>query len=70
MQSEYVYPDFSDRNSPTVWEEQGKPVLLHWAIERKRKLLVHHVPRHVGDEIDARVRAGFPIFLTREAMGR
>ena len=70
MQSEYVYPDFSDRNSPTVWEEQGKPVLLNRAIERKRELLARHVPRHVSDEIDARVRAGFPIFLSREAMGR
>ena len=70
MQSEYVYPDFSDRNSPTVWEEQGKPVLLNRAIERKRELLARHVPRHVGDEIDARVRAEFPIFLSREAMGR
>ena len=70
MQSEYVYPDFSDRNSPTVWEEQGKPVLLNRAIERKRELLAHHVPRHVGDEIDARVRAEFPIYLSPAAMGR
>ena len=70
MQSEYVYPDFSDRNSPTVWEEQGKPVLLNRANERKRDLLAHHVPRHVSDEIDARVRAEFPIFLSPAAMGR
>ena len=70
MQSEYVYPDFSDRNSPTVWEEQGKPVLLNRANERKRELLAHHVPRHVSDEIDARVRAEFPIFLSPAAMGR
>ncbi len=70
MQSEYIYPDFSDRTSPTVWEEQGKPVLLHQAIHKKRDILAHHVPRHVSDEIDARVRAEFPIFLSRAAMGR
>ena len=70
MQSEYVYPDFSDRNSPTVWEEQGKPVLLNRANERKREILAHHVPRHVSDEIDARVRAEFPIVLSPAAMGR
>ena len=70
MQSEYIYPDFSDRTSPTVWEEQGKPVLLKRAIERKHEILARHVPRHVSDEIDARVRAEFPIALSQEAMGR
>ena len=70
MQSEYIYPDFSDRTSPTVWEEQGKPVLLKRAIERKHEILARHFPRHVSDEIDARVRAEFPISLSREAMGR
>ena len=34
MQSEYIYPDFSDRTSPTIWEELGKPVLLDRAIEK------------------------------------
>ena len=70
MQSEYVYPDFSDRTSPTEWEEQGKPDLLQRAMERKRDILAQHVPRHVGDEVDARVRAEFPILLSRTAMGR
>ena len=70
MQSEYIYPDYSDRTSPTVWEELGKPVLLDLAIERTRELLGRHVPRHVSDEIDARIRAEFPIALSRAAMGR
>ena len=70
MQSEYFYPDFSDRSSPTEWEEQGKPVLLKRAIERKNEILGRHVPKHVSDEIDARLRAEFPIFLSAEAMGR
>ena len=70
MQSEYIYPDYSDRTSPTVWEEIGKPVLLDLAIEKTRELLAGHVPRHVPDEIDARLRAEFPIFLSRDAMGR
>ena len=70
MQSEYFYPDFSDRTSPTVWEEQGKPVLLEQAVRRKRDILANHVPGHVSDEIDARVRAEFPIFLSRAAIGR
>ena len=70
MQSEYYYPDFSDRTSPTVREEQGKPVLLNQAIEKTQDILAHHVPRHVSDEVDAQMRAEFPIFLSRAAMGR
>ena len=70
MQSEYIYPDFSDRASPTVWEELGKPVLLDQAIGKTRELLARHVPRHVSDDVDERLRAEFPIALSREAMGR
>ena len=29
MQTEYVYPDLSDRSSPKEWEELGKPVLVN-----------------------------------------
>ena len=70
MQSEYIYPDFGDRLSPTVWEEAGKPVMLSLAIERKREILSGHHPRHLSDEVDAQVRDKFPIHLPRQAMGR
>ena len=70
MQSEYIYPDFGDRTSPTVWEENGKPVMLQKAIEKKRAILASHFPKHVSDEADLEVRSRFPIFLSREAIGR
>ena len=70
MQSEYIYPDFGDRDSPTVWEERGKPVMLQQAVEKTREILARPAPRHVADEIDARLRSGFPILLSPAAMGR
>ena len=70
MQSEYIYPEFSDRTSPNVWEENGKPVLLQEAIEKKRAILGSYYPRHISDSTDDLVRSEFPIFLSREAMGR
>ena len=70
MQSEYIYPEFGDRNSPTVWEEQGKPVMLKKALEKTREVLARPAPRHVSDEIDTRIRSGFPILLSPTAMGR
>ena len=33
MQSEYIYPDLSDRDSPNDWADMGKPVLLEKAIK-------------------------------------
>ena len=70
MQSEYIYPEFSDRTSPNVWEESGKPIMLQKAIEKKQAILTSHFPGHVSGETDAEVRARFPIFLSREAVGR
>ena len=70
MQSEYIYPDLGDRDSPNVWEENGKPVLVEKAIERRNEILATHFPKHVSDDTDQRVRAEFPIFLSPESMGR
>jgi trimethylamine--corrinoid protein Co-methyltransferase len=70
MQSEYLYPEFSDRASPNVWEEAGKPVLLDKAIKKRDEILANHFPKHVSNEMDAKVREKFPIFLSPESMGR
>ena len=70
MQSEYIYPDFSDRDSPNVWAENGKPKIVEKAIEKRNEILASYYPKHVSDETDRAVRADFPIFLSPEAMGR
>ncbi len=70
MQSEYIYPDFGDRTSPNVWEENGKPVLLEKAIEKRDEILSGYFPKHISDETDAKLREEFPIFLSPESMGR
>ena len=70
MQSEYIYPDFSDRNSPNVWEESGKPVLIEKAVAKRDEILASHFPKHISDETDKKVREQFPIALTPEATGR
>jgi trimethylamine--corrinoid protein Co-methyltransferase len=70
MQSEYIYPEFSDRSSPTVWADSGKPVLLERAARRRDEILASHFPKHISDETDRLVREQFPIALSREATGR
>jgi len=70
MQSEYIYPDFSDRDSPLAWADNGKPVLLDKAIAKKKQILDGHFPSHISDEVDQQIRAEFPVFLSRQAIGR
>ncbi len=70
MQSEYIYPDLSDRNSPNVWEQMGKPVLLERAVEKRDEILASHFPKHISDETDKIIRERFPIALTPQSTGR
>ncbi len=70
MQSEYIYPEFSDRTSPTVWADAGKPVMLELAKLKRDELLAAPHPKHISDEVDAEVRKRFPIRLAAEAAGR
>ena len=70
MQTEYIYPEFSNRLSPNDWLDAGKPDPLTLAVARKKEILSDHIPKHISDEVDERIRAEFPIFLSREAMGR
>ncbi len=70
MQSEYLYPDFSDRSSPTVWEDNGKPTPLQQAIDKKNAILADYFPSHIDSDIDDKIREEFPIALSREQVGR
>ena len=70
MQSEYIYPDFGDRSSPTEWADAGEPIMLEQAIARRDEILSTYFPRHISDEIDAKIREKFPITLPPAATGR
>ena len=63
MQTEYVYPIIGDRNSPEDWADAGARNALQMAHERVKTVLAEHHPDHVGPEVDARIRAAFPIGL-------
>ncbi|MEC7595593.1 MAG: trimethylamine methyltransferase family protein [Pseudomonadota bacterium] len=70
MQSEYIYPDLSDRDSPNDWADMGKPVILEKAIEQKNEILSEYFPSHISDETDQKVREKFNIKLSRNNIGR
>ena len=63
MQTEYIYPEISDRSSPKEWEELGKPNLLEAARTRKENILQNSYPDHISKGLDAELRSQFKILL-------
>ena len=63
MQSEYIYPDLSDRSSPKEWEELGKPVLVEGAAAKVAEILGQGDNGVLNADTDARLRARFEILL-------
>lgn len=68
MESDYIYPEVGDRNSPEDWEEQGATDVWSRAKARTRQILAKHYPEHIDPAIDARIRDNFNIMLPRRAM--
>jgi len=63
MRSEYHYPAMADRSSPGEWVERGSRTIYAQAHERVREILASHYPSYLHPDVDARIRARFPIRL-------
>jgi trimethylamine--corrinoid protein Co-methyltransferase len=68
MESDYYYPIIGDRNSPSVWEENGSKDIRERAKEKVRSILSSHYPTHISEELDQKLRSNFKVLLPREAM--
>ncbi|RMD60666.1 MAG: methyltransferase, partial [Alphaproteobacteria bacterium] len=68
MQSEYVYPVIGDRSSPKEWIERGSETIVAAARRKVRDVLSRHYPAYIDPDLDAQIRAQFPILLPRESM--
>lgn len=66
MQTEYFYPQLSDRTSPKEWVEKNKPDLIKNAIKRKNEILASPSTAALPAEIDDKLRSEFPIRLPKE----
>ena len=68
MQRDYVYPEVGDRSSPKEWIEQGSTDVLERARQRVEEILAEHYPQYIPAEVDASLRARFPVRLPKPAM--
>ena len=63
MQREYVYPEIGDRDTPDNWLDAGGKDARDRAHEHVQRVLAEHHPSHIAPDVDARIRAAFPIRL-------
>jgi trimethylamine--corrinoid protein Co-methyltransferase len=68
MESEFLYPQISNRQSQGEWEDAGSPGILEAAHTRVREILSSHYPEHIDPAIDRRIRERFDILLPESAM--
>lgn len=65
MQSAYLYPAIGDRKSPNEWADQGRLDVTERAARKVREILGLHFPDHLSEQVDADIRAHFPVRLER-----
>ena len=68
MESEYVYPELADRESPDGWSETGSKDMYARAQARVKDIMTQNFPAHISPEADAATRARFPIRLSEQAV--
>jgi trimethylamine--corrinoid protein Co-methyltransferase len=68
MQSDFVYPQISDRRFIDDWEEDGARDIRDVALHRTREILQSYYPNHISEDLDVRLREKFDIRLPQAAM--
>ena len=68
MESEYLYPEVSDRRAASDWEAGGSPDIRERAEARVREILSSHYPSYIEPRLDEEIRRRFPILLGKEMM--
>jgi len=68
MESDYYYPPLADRRTPQEWAAAPDKDLLEKARARTAELLTSPPSGHIPVELDAEIRARFPIRLPQEQL--
>jgi trimethylamine--corrinoid protein Co-methyltransferase len=63
MQTEYLYPEVSDRRTASDWQATGKQTVYDLANVKVKEILSSHYPEYIEPKIDAKIRERFPIQL-------
>ena len=69
METEYLYPLVSNRDTPEDWTEAGSRPAHDVAHDHVTATLANHWPSHISPAVDAAVRDAFPIGLPPQGPG-
>jgi trimethylamine--corrinoid protein Co-methyltransferase len=69
MQSDYVYPEIGNRQSPMEWNEAGRPNLITQAQDRVEDILSRPRSGHIDVSLDNEIRSKFPVLLPETGLG-
>ena len=64
METEYLYPLVSNRDTPEDWADAGSRAAHDVAHDRVKATLADHWPSHISPAVDAAIRDAFPISLS------
>ncbi len=63
METDYVYPQIADRQTPDGWAKDGSMDMLQRARLKAREILRDHQPNYLSADVDAMLRNRFTILL-------
>ena len=66
IESEYLYPELSDRTPTDAWEKAGSSDLYTRSQQVVREILDQHRPCYIDNAIDSAIRDKFPILLKKQ----
>ncbi len=69
METDYVYPQIADRQTPDGWASDGSLDMLKRARMKAREILDEHRPCYLEPSIDAKLRSQFNILLPELTAG-
>ena len=64
METDFLYPEVSDRLSPDQWVEAGSLDILDRAIAVTQEILAKKHPAHFSEDIDKQIRQKYKILLS------
>ncbi|MDP6115163.1 MAG: trimethylamine methyltransferase family protein [Planctomycetota bacterium] len=66
MQTEYLYPDLSDRRVPDEWESGDKTGIYQRARDKAKEMLCNYYPEYIKPDVDKKIRDKFDIRIAPE----
>jgi trimethylamine--corrinoid protein Co-methyltransferase len=66
MEKEYLYPNLSNREDINTWQDAGNQDIYQAAKIKVQEILSNHDSRYIDADIDAQIRARFPIQVRLE----